>query len=343
MQIPFFDVSKREALDAARLALQSAIAAAAMFLIMRYFDRPEEFVGILSAVLVVQPSAGTTIGAARDRFLATLIGSLIGIACLFALPSGYGTAAALAFSMLMMNGVAAFRPDWRYGVVAAVALALGAENEMTQTALDRGIAIGIGVLVGALTTLIVWPDSARHRARRHLHQALRAIADFLDTSVKEARGEEADDQTARTRYHTNIENARSAASAIRIADKDDDVARVELVEKVYNSVLILNRVADATDAAADETKAMREDVDTIRVAGCEIAKGITDGETDHQDRIKKIQDTLKRVRKAVEENGSSPQAKMFDYALIFGLEQVADTLEDLVSAYGEARSDDLAL
>ena len=56
------------------------------------------------------------------------------------LPTGYGTAAAIALSILV-NAVAALRPAWRYGVVAALALALGSESNMLQTAMDRSLSI----------------------------------------------------------------------------------------------------------------------------------------------------------------------------------------------------------
>jgi uncharacterized membrane protein YgaE (UPF0421/DUF939 family) len=105
------NISNWELRDTARLAIQSACAATVTFLAMQWAGLPEKFVGVLSSVLVVQPSAGNTIGAAWDRILATLIGCIIGIVCLTLLPGGYGTAVALAVAMLAMNAVAGFRPE----------------------------------------------------------------------------------------------------------------------------------------------------------------------------------------------------------------------------------------
>ena len=143
-----FETSQREMKDAARLAMQSAVAAAATYLAMQVIGMPEKFVGILSAVLVIQPSVGNTMGEAWDRVAATLIGSAIGAACLLLLSGAYATAGALALSMLVINAVAGFRPEWRYGAVAAVALSLGAESDLWQTTQDRALAIGLGALIG---------------------------------------------------------------------------------------------------------------------------------------------------------------------------------------------------
>lgn len=85
MQLRLPDIHQHEIRDAARLAIQSAASAVIIFGLMHSPGLPEVYIGVLSAVLIVEPSIGSTLGQASDRFLATLVGSLIGLVCLLLL------------------------------------------------------------------------------------------------------------------------------------------------------------------------------------------------------------------------------------------------------------------
>lgn len=335
-KLPF---TRREARDAARLALQSAAAAAGTFLLMRSLGLPEEFVGVLSAVLVVQPSAGNTLGAAQDRVVATLVGSGIGIVCLLLLPSGYGTAVALAVSMLVMNALAGLRPEWRYGSVAAVALSLGSAGSLFDTALDRSVAIALGAAVGAAVTFVVWPDSATKRARRHLRAALRATAERLDAAVESARSEEHDDAAeARDKYHENLRNARKAAAGIRFGKRRAVDARIDATERLYNSALIMNRVAEETNRATEGDAELDEAVEAIRDAACKATLALAGEEEEEApgDHLETIRSQLERARAAVARRGpDDPREHIFRATMVFGLGEVMDSLEDLIEAARE--------
>ncbi len=336
MVVGFLDISKREARDSARLAVQSAAAAATTFLSMQALGLPEKFVGVLSAVLVVQPSVGNTIGEAMNRFIATIVGSLVGIACLYLLPVGYGTAIALALSMLVMNAVAGIYPEWRYGVVAAVALSLGAENDAFQSAQERAVAIGGGALIGALASVTVWPDSATKRTRRHLAEALRAAAVRLDEAVGAAQGsEDPRKHEAQRKYHSNIESARLAAEAIKLKDGDLLRDQIKMTEQLYNSALILNRVGEETDQAGDGSESYRDKVERIRVECREVANGLADGEHEQKERLDSIAESLELVRSAVCESTADPEQHVLKNALVFGLSEVIDSLKQLVDSFQE--------
>lgn len=333
------DVSKREAQDAVRLAVQSAAAAAATFLGMQALGLPEKFVGVLSAVLVVQPTVGNTLGEAMNRFIATVVGSLVGVVCLFLLPGGYGTALALAVSMLVMNAIAGIRPEWRYGVVAAVALSLGSEANALEAAQERGVAIGGGALIGALASIVVWPDSATKRARRHLETALRAASARLDDAIDGAQGKKSErGQEERRRYHSNIESARRAAEEIRFDDGEEIRTRIENAEKLYNSVLILNRVAEETDDAADGGNGYRDQVEEIRSLCCKVAEGLAEGDAEQDGRLDEIDDALATVRDAASDTSADPAEHVLKNALVFGLGEVRDSLRALVEAFQDDQS-----
>lgn len=328
-------LSRMRRRDAARLAIQSAAAAAGMLLLMRSLGLAEEFVGILSAVLVVQPSIGNTLGAARDRIVATLVGSAIGIACLVLLPAGYGTAAALALSMLVINAIAALRPEWRYGTVAAVALALGSDGDAFETAKARALAIGIGAAVGAIATLVVWPDSAGKRARRHLRAALRATAKRLDAAVEGTRGGDVDDgHEARKQYHDHLDDAREATDGIRFGDRESMINKVEKTERLYNSALILNRVAEETDCATEGDEELARCVEEIREAACRATLALAGEDEDLDQHLETIRTELERARDSTTKSEIDPRRHVFRTALVFGLGEVLDSLEDLAEATG---------
>lgn len=335
MNLPFFDISRREARDAARLAIQSAVAAAMMYSVMEAAQLPEKFVGVLSAVLVVQPSVGNTLVKGWERFAATVVGCLIGAICLFVLPDGYGTAAALAFSMLAMNALAGFRPSWRYGVVAAVALALGADGTVFQTTIDRSLSIGIGVIIGILVSLIVWPDSASSRAERFLRSALRASADCLNDRLRQKTDDRDRGDDAHQRYLSDIHTARDAAASIRIADRDSVEERLKAVERFHQSVTILGRVVDGADSLTEGRRELFEPIEVIRTNACRIATAISQGDADHEQAQQRIQKALVRLRDVVVRERDDPVKHEYRNALVFGLDEIETSTGRLIELYSQ--------
>ena len=327
-----FGITMNEARDAARMGIQSAVAAAAMFALMQFFSLPEKFVGILSAVLVVQPNLGNTIMQARDRFIATIVGSAIGVACLIALPSGYGTAAALAISMLVLNAIASFRPGWRYGVVAAVALSLGSDSDIVQTTIDRGLAIGIGALLGTLVSLIVWPESATKRAKRQMSLALKAAAERHDMAVSRVENE-AEEEASETRrkFHSHLEQARSAAEGILFGEEKNVRSRIDKIEKLYNSVLFLNRAAEELSDSDTNIEDIRDDVATIQDDSLDVIRALSEGElTGHEPKLENIRDALLSARGTVAVDNDNSTDFIFRSAYVFALGEVWDSLHELV-------------
>ena len=326
-----FGITANEARDAARMGIQSAVAAAAMFSLMQWLSLPEKFVGILSAVLVVQPNLGNTVMQARDRFVATIVGSAIGVACLFVLPSGYGTAAALAVSMLLLNSIASFRPAWRYGVVAAVALSLGSDSDIVQTTIDRGLAIGIGAILGTLVSLIVWPESATKRANRQMSLALKATAQRHDMAVSRVENEAEDEASeARRSFHSHLEQARSAAEGILFGEEKEVRSRIDKIEKLYNSVLFLNRAAEEMSDSSSSVDDIRDHVDIIQDESLDVIRALADGEkTGHGSKLEKIRDALLEARNTVADDNDNSTDFIFRSAYVFALGEVWDSLDEL--------------
>ncbi|WP_386804679.1 FUSC family protein [Litorisediminicola beolgyonensis] len=246
------ELSRADLRDAARLALQSAVAGAGAYLIMQSFGLPEVYVCILSAVLIVQPSADGTIGAAWERLSASFVGSVIGILGLVILPYGYGTVAALLVSMALLNGISSFREDWRYGVVAAVAISLGSEEEAMRTALDRGIAILVGIVFGIAVALVLWPETAQKRYRRHRASALKHLASYVDATFDGVVGKTAETRRARERFLESLDNARDAAESGRLRNGAGALEIVDLIDRLGNHVRFLTFALEGEEELDEE-------------------------------------------------------------------------------------------
>ncbi len=331
----FEGVKKQEIRDSARFALQSAAAAAVTFLAMETAGLPEKFVAIISAVLVVQPSVGGTAGKAFDRLIATAFGSAVGILCLAVLPKGFGTAAALAVAMLVMNAVAAFRPDWRYGVVAAVALALGTTEGTTETAIDRGIAIGLGVFIGMLSSFVIWPDSAGSRARRHVRSALIDICNRLSATVEQAFGDDNDDDenksaNARKSFHRHLEDARSAMRSMTGAEKKTIADYIDGVEKLYNSVLLIDRATSDEDDAISVKDDLCEELDDVRELAITIIKGLAGEDVDLKPAMKRLKKRVESIYDDGRVDGDVTEFRLAESVLVFGLGEIYRNLESLI-------------
>lgn len=240
--------------DAARLALQASVGALLTWLTLRGFLPDELFVGILAAVLIVQPSIGGTMGAASTRLAASAVGCAVGAVCIAIFPPGWATAAGLVSSMAILNAVAVFRPAWTYGIVCAVALSVTEGDTIWWAALERMTAIVVGAAIGVAVVWLVWPDSAEHRFRRHMRSTLRAMADLVDEVSERARradggGDPANDREVSRR----LSLAEEAADALKMADGDPLRARLAAAREMRDAIRFFDRAAAVPRDLAAET------------------------------------------------------------------------------------------
>lgn len=317
--------------DAARLAIQSSVAAAAMYSLMKVLGMPEKFVGVLSAVLVVEPAVGTTLGKAWSRFVATLIGCAIGLLALVLMPDGYGTAAALAVTMLALHTIAGFKTEWRYGVVAAVALALGSESEMMQTAWDRSLAIGLGVAVGVVVSIVVWGERASTRAQRSIDRALESLASYIDETISSVQSETPEDlRTLRGQYQEHMASARQMAEAVNVADDKPLWDQIRSIDSLYGAILIMERVAGEEEDLSRNDSELHEQIEAVRKESCEVTRALSKGESIEGDRLRTIEKAIERIRDAtpgLEQDGSR---RLLRNVLVFGVGELDESTRRLV-------------
>lgn len=318
--------------DAARAALQGACAAVATFLVMRLLGLPEVFVGVLSAVFILQPSIGGTASSARSRLVATLVGTAAGLTAFLALPYGVGTTFALALSVFVVSGMAFFRPDWTYGLVAAVGISLGSEQDAVQTAVDRGISIALGAGLGLLASLLVWPERSQTRLEKHFRRAVAAVRDRVDDAVATAAGQgEARASEIAPRYHREIGLAREAHRYARPGGERVEERLAEL-ERLYNAAIIVDR---ADEVLSDDRGLVHDMADQVR----EVREGLVEAldrvlrrEADPAAVLGKIDRALRGLSDRSVSGAESPEAMRARLALAFGLWELRCSLGRLLDA-----------
>jgi uncharacterized membrane protein YccC len=318
--------------DMLRRAVQSALAGLATYHLMSRLNPQEAFLAILSAVLIIQPSVGGTMGAAWTRLQATVTGSLISLGCVTLLPDIWGTSAALALSLLVVGGIAGLRPDWAYGAVAAVAIALAPEAEAPETAGMRALAIGLGAATGVIVSLLIWPDRAESRFDRHFRNALRATATRLDDALEAAtkKGREAAPPDHVSDYHKALQQAQEALGAVKLVDCADMQRRLDALRRLYNSVIILDRAAETTVAPVSENCGLKDEVSTLRRETCDMLRTLAEGKEGSVQRTQQIDEALRRLRAVLAEDDPRSELHQNRTALAFGLHEVRKALAELI-------------
>lgn len=142
---------------------------------------PEGFWAVMSALIVLRPTAGATLGAGWDRIRGTLVGTLLGLAGV-ALRHVHGFDGATTTLLLvgLLAAASALLPWLRSApITALIVLGSGglAQHSALQVAALRAVEIGIGVGIGLLLSFVsLWQATAR-RFDAACAQVLRRIAD----------------------------------------------------------------------------------------------------------------------------------------------------------------------
>jgi Fusaric acid resistance protein-like len=175
------------------MAAQTAVAALATYAVVRFAGMAEGTWAVISALFVVQQSVGGTVGAALARAGGTVLGTLFGLACVLLIGhSEVRAGVSLLLAASTLTFVAALvHPGLRYGVVVAAIMILGPGGDVVESAWDRAAAIGLGTVLGALASVLVFPAPAHRDAEERLGHALRRCGDLLATGIAGLTGDAA--------------------------------------------------------------------------------------------------------------------------------------------------------
>ena len=335
MKVLNFEISNDQAKDAFRLAVQSAASITITYLVVQKFEITDIFVALLSAVLVVEPTIADTINQARNRITATFVGSVIAFFLVAILPWGLGTIISLAVTMFIINGIAGFKPSWRYGTVAAVAISLGSNDNAFDTSWNRLLAIGIGLSIGIIISLIIFPDKAENRAKRHIRKALRAAAARFEIALNNTRKKDNNDFTdAASKFHKNINAAQKTANAIKFTNKSIILRRIENTRKLYNSILIIHRVAQSSkEDITSGDSGIEKDSQIVREKASQILKALADNKEIDEKDLKIFSELVEEAKEHIVLIPDNKSINMLRQTLVFGLTEVRESIEALVKNY----------
>ncbi len=322
--------------DAARLGLQSAVAAAASYLLALALNDVEPFLVIMMAVTSLQRSVGGTMGQALIRLQSAVVGSLIGFLCLALLPAGWGTAVALAVSLFVVGAASALQSSWALAVVPAVGMSLEGKDDLLNTALVTSAGILLGAAVGVLVALLVWPDRAEARFERQFRRALRATATRLSDAVEATveAGHEPRITEHVSAWNEAVWLAGETLGEARFVDRAAMTRRLDALRDLHDSVMILDRAAEAASPPVSAER-MRGEVEALRRVACGVLIGMAEGRQPTGRRIEAIDATLERLRAAMELEPFGADHEVQD-AVAFGLGEVRRTLTRLVEAQAGA-------
>ncbi len=318
--------------DAARLGLQSAVAAAAGYLLAQVLNDVDPFLIIMMAVTSLQRSVGGTMAQALIRFQSAVAGSLIGFLCLALLPSGWGTAVALAVALFVVGAAMALRSSWQLAVVPAVGMSLEGKEDLLGAAVVTSAGILLGAAIGVLVSLIVWSERAEVRFERQFRRALRATATRLSDAV-EATVEPGHEP--RVTAHVSAWNeavwlAAETLNEARSVNQDAMRRRLEALRELHDSVTILDRAAEAASPPLSVER-MHGEVMALRRDACGVLIGMAEGRDVEERRIDAIDETLEHLRAAMKAQPDGPEHEAQD-AVAFGLREVRRTLTRLIEA-----------
>jgi uncharacterized membrane protein YccC len=139
---------------------------------------------VISALFVIQPYVGGTIGSALGRIGGIALGTGIGLVCVLTL--GRPPSAILLELLLAMTAlgfITGLRPKLRYALVPAAFIILAPGSDPVEKAWQGAAAIGLGAVIGALAGLLVFPEPAHRALERRLGEALQCCGDLLSLTV----------------------------------------------------------------------------------------------------------------------------------------------------------------
>lgn len=244
--MPKSKLDREQLRDSLRIAVQSSAGAGAAYLIVSALAPDHVTWAVISALFVVGHDVDATFKRASGRLMGAVFGTMVGLALAAALPGPSLSLLRLVIGAMVLEAVAVRVPTWRYGVVTAAIIALDPGANVYDGAIDRGLAILGGSACGLAAALLIWRDSAEHRARRSLRRALVHCSELVQAALPlPAEGEGPDLGPIHRRITARLEEAKSAASSqsLKPGRRPGVQQLVKAVERLWHGLVMIDRVA----------------------------------------------------------------------------------------------------
>ncbi|MFW5755931.1 MAG: FUSC family protein [Tangfeifania sp.] len=315
--------------DILRLSLRSAVAAVVTYAVISQIRPGEAFLSILAAVLILDFHTGSTLTAARNRVMSTLLGIILSVLTVWLLPHGWGTAASLALTMLVINAIAAVKSEWRYGVVAAISIALGAEANVIENSADRIIAISTGAGIGVLVSFLVMPHKAEVRAKNYMRKAVMAMNERFTIVMHNTWSDEGKSpEKARKNFYSNMGSARSAAKYIKFYNAENIRNALDAIEKVYISVIMVDRISAKTKTEiGGEMSGIRNNIRKFMQTVNHILDKVSKSEFDNDAGFNDLGNAISDIKSDIKFAQNNTGVLNMQHTFLFAIDEIRDNLK----------------
>jgi uncharacterized membrane protein YccC len=206
------------------LAIQTGVAGLATFAIGHVIGLERLSWAVISALFVVHASIGSTLATGIGRIAGAALGAAIGLAWMFA--GGTETVFLTDLGILVSGAVTAYItalfPTFRYGAVTSAIIILSPSSDPLLQTWHYAAAIGLGIVIGALASVLVFPWSARLGLYEELGRAVGHCGDLLSASLSTLMGRNGHDLTP---THEDIRKALEEAKAAAAPSRNESLRR----------------------------------------------------------------------------------------------------------------------
>ena len=204
-----------------RQMVRIMVATAATFATYKLIGLQQGYWAVFTVLVVMQGSIGSTLGAALDRLLGTLIGAALGGIGLAFHPEEPLQLCAILVVVTGIGGlVASMRPQLKIAPVTAAIMLLTAPPGLPVQSFvaDRIVEIGLGGLIGVLAALLILPARSRDLVVERTVAVLDRIGTMLD---EQAEALETGKALPTSPNHRALRNALGAVeAAMKDADRE---------------------------------------------------------------------------------------------------------------------------
>ena len=294
---------------------------------------------VISSIYVVSQSSGHTLQAATGRALGTLFGTLIGFASVVLLEGNDQTGWRIALAAFCGSAITTFKPGWRFGIVAAVAVALNQDSgPALPNAFDRALGILAGAAIGVFASFLVWRESAERRTRRAVSEALEACEDLVRHDFAALAEEEDKVSNAQRDVLGCLRRAREeveAASGEGRERLDDEIAAVQ---RLWHALIIVDRAAaDDWPLQGAAGPALKEALERVKETASERLTAMREErQADARDLDEAVEAAIDCSDPTSIENGDREQAIALG-GLAFALREIARNIGELEELAAQAR------
>jgi uncharacterized membrane protein YccC len=230
---------------------------------------PEGFWAVMSALIVVRPDTGSTLGAGWDRVRGALVGTVLGLAAT-ALRHIEGASEVAPLALVTLLAFAAgLTPSLRSAPISALIVATSSGipgHSAGQVALLRALEIGIGVAAALLVSLLDLRSRATLRFRAAAATQLRAQADALvaDPAAPEREAAQAERRAALRQLAVLADSADREARLLARKRHRPELERhrksARLLSRLASDTALFGRLRPAAAGGASGSDAIEQGV-----------------------------------------------------------------------------------